>query len=217
MFQLPLFPLNTVLFPGMILPLHIFETRYKRMINQCLEGDRLFGVVLIKNGSESLGPLAEPYLIGCTARIIESQPLDEGRLQITTLGERRFLIQNILENQSYLVGEVEYSPHHMHTPEELPLAVEQLTPKVRQYINLLNQIEDVNLNSQHVPEDPLSFAYFAAALLQMPPHEKQNLLETESAAELLSSTNQVYAREIAFLRAIIDRGKNQSMTPISHN
>lgn len=201
----------------MVLPLHIFEARYKRMINQCLEEDRIFGVVLIKSGSEALGPLAEPFLIGCTARIIESQPLEEGRLQITTLGERRFRIRNLLENQSYLVGEVQFHPHHILSPEEIPLAVEQLTPKVRQYIHLLNQIEDVDLDPENVPQDPLSFAYFAAALLQMPPHEKQNLLETESAAELLRSTNKVYAREIAFLRAIIERGKDQSATTISPN
>ena len=217
MFQLPLFPLNTVLFPGMILPLHIFETRYKRMINQCLEGDRLFGVVLIRNGSEALGPLAEPYFIGCTARIIDSQALEEGRLQLTTLGERRFRVQRLMENQSYLVGEVQYHPHYKDTPDKLPLAVEQLTPKVRQYIHLLNQIEEVDINPENVPQDPLSFAYFAAALLQMPPVEKQNLLETENTTELLSSINQVYARETAFLRAIIERGNNQSITPISHN
>ena len=87
MLNLPLFPLNTVLFPEMPLPLHIFEVRYKQMIAKCLAGDRTFGVVLIKHGSEALGPLAEPYSIGCTARIIESQSLGEGRMEITTVGE----------------------------------------------------------------------------------------------------------------------------------
>jgi len=70
MFELPLFPLNTVLYPGTPLYLHIFEPRYQRMINLCLNEHRPFGVVLIRHGQEALGPLAEPYRIGCTADII---------------------------------------------------------------------------------------------------------------------------------------------------
>jgi len=87
----------------MPLPLHIFEDRYKQMIGECLEGDRLFGVVLIRNGSEALGPLAEPHTVGCTARIMEAQPLEEGRMQITTIGERRFRIHSLNYNLPYLV------------------------------------------------------------------------------------------------------------------
>ena len=86
MFELPLFPLNTVLFPGMPLPLHIFEDRYKQMINNCLEEKEPFGVVLIRNGKEALGPLAQPHSIGCTARIVEVQKLSDGRMNITSVG-----------------------------------------------------------------------------------------------------------------------------------
>ena len=67
MFELPLFPLNIVLFPGMPLSLHIFEDRYKLLIGKCLQERQPFGVVLIKKGIEALGPLAEPHHIGCTA------------------------------------------------------------------------------------------------------------------------------------------------------
>lgn len=217
MFELPLFPLNTVLFPGMPLPLHIFEARYKQMIGKCLEGDRIFGVVLIKHGSEALGPLAEPYSIGCTARIIDSQPIAEGRMQITTVGERRFRTHKLADDLSYLVGEIEYYPLNANTLQELRPAAQQLKTKVRHYIDLLNQIESVDLDPDELPQDPQVLGNLAPALLQMPPNEKQKLLESKSVLDLITATSQVYTREIAFLRAIIERGKDQSKTPVSQN
>ena len=96
MLDLPLFPLNTVLFPGMPLSLHIFEDRYKRMIGECIDSGNPFGVVLIKRGQEANGPLAEPHEIGCTARIIEVEPLSEGRMNIVVLGQKRFRILFVL-------------------------------------------------------------------------------------------------------------------------
>ena len=106
MVELPLFPLHTVLFPGMPLPLHIFESRYKQMIDYCLKENSTFGVSLIHRGSEAFGPLAEPHKIGCTARIIEVQPLDDGRLNIVTVGERRFRIHSLNFDMPYLLGKV---------------------------------------------------------------------------------------------------------------
>lgn len=217
MFDLPIFPLNTVLFPGMPLPLHIFEARYKQMIATCLDNDRVFGVALIKHGSEALGPLADPYLIGCIAKILDSQPLEEGRMQITTVGERRFRILELMHDLPYLVGKVENHPFELDAPGELQLAAQQLNPKVNKYIHLLNQIEAVDLDPGNLPQDPLMLCHLAAALLQMPPEEKQKLLETGSALELINATNQVYTREISILRAIIERGKDQSKTPVSQN
>ncbi len=217
MFELPIFPLNTVLFPGMPLPLHIFEARYKEMIGKCLEDDRLFGVAVIKHGSEALGPLAEPYLIGCTAKIVDYQPLQDGRMQISCVGEQRFRIQNLMDDLPYLVGEVEYHPIIEENQEELETAAKQLIPKVHQYMNLLNQIEPIDLDAENLPQDPLLLGYLAASLLQMPPIEKQKILESDSALDLINATIPVYTREIAFLRAIIEHGKNQPKTPVSQN
>ena len=81
MLKLPLFPLRTVLFPGMPLALHIFEDRYKEMMRRCIERSSPFGVVLIKHGDE-VGPAAEPYAIGCTARVVQVEPLPEGRMNL---------------------------------------------------------------------------------------------------------------------------------------
>lgn len=103
--ELPLFPLNVVLYPGMFLPLHIFEDRYRTMIGNCLQYKQPFGVVLIKEGSE-VGAPATPEQIGTTARILDSAQLESGRLNILTRGDRRFQILKVLREEPYLVGRI---------------------------------------------------------------------------------------------------------------
>ena len=105
--RLPLFPLNLVLFPGMDLPLHIFEERYRNMIGECLENDTPFGVVLIKEGPE-VGAPAEPERIGTSTRILRSEILDQGRMNIMTKGQQRFEIEEIVQRVPHVVGLVRY-------------------------------------------------------------------------------------------------------------
>ncbi len=96
---IPLFPLGLVLFPQMPLPLHIFEERYKVMINECIEMKKEFGVVLF-NGTQIQD-------IGCTALIIKVlKQYDDGKLDILCVGQRRFFIKKLLEKKSYLESEV---------------------------------------------------------------------------------------------------------------
>ena len=88
---LPLFPLDqVVLYPGMSLPLRIFEERYKVMIGACQVTDRLFGVLLIRAGRE-VGAPATPERVGCTARMQRIERLPDGQMLILTVGEQRFL------------------------------------------------------------------------------------------------------------------------------
>ena len=87
--DLRLFPLNSVLFPGMRMPLHIYEERYRVMIRECVEEDAPFGVALIKSGPE-VGSGAIPHDVGTTARILQVEYLDDGRMNIFTIGEQRF-------------------------------------------------------------------------------------------------------------------------------
>ena len=107
--ELPLFPLNTVLFPGQVLPLHIFEERYRLMIRRCLAEDAPFGVALIQTGAE-VGAAAEPHTVGTVARIIESSHLPDGTMNIVTVGTERFRIHRLIHDQPYLRGEVEIFP-----------------------------------------------------------------------------------------------------------
>jgi Lon protease-like protein len=99
--DIPLFPLNVVLMPGTPLPLHIFEERYKQMVNECLDSGMEFGMVLADEGGTRR--------VGCTARIVELvQRYDDGRLVVLVEGSRRFRLKNILAGKPYYVGDVEY-------------------------------------------------------------------------------------------------------------
>src|ERR1044072_6859828 len=95
-FELPLFPLNVVLFPGMPLPLHIFEPRYRLLVQRCLDGghfpvERAFGVTLLAEGSEGMANTV-PVEVGCTAKITHAAPLPDGRFNLQTTGGRRFRV-----------------------------------------------------------------------------------------------------------------------------
>ena len=109
-YELPLFPLRTVLFPGQTLPLHIFEPRYRQMVADCMASDRTFGVALIREGAEVGGP-AVPYEVGTTAVIQGVDRLDDGRLNIVTIGHERFRLQEVDSSaKPYLVGRVAAYP-----------------------------------------------------------------------------------------------------------
>lgn len=217
MFELPLFPLNTVLFPGMPLPLHIFEERYKRMIHLCMENSQPFGVVLIRSGSEAMGPLAEPHEIGCTARILEVQPLSEGRMNIITLGEKRFRILSMYSKDDYLVGQVEFFPPEETNPEGMVSLAQRLLPWVKQYMQILSEASETDLEPEKLPTDPTVLAYLAAVLVQIPPEQKQALLAEQRVVDLLSSMERIYRREVVMLQAIMDHGRRQDPGPFSLN
>lgn len=202
MYDLPLFPLNTVLFPGMPIHLHVFEERYRLLLQRCLKGNRCFGVVLIRQGVEALGPLANPHLVGCSARIIEVMPLEEGHTLLTAIGEDRFRVLSLNFSEPYLTGKVEGFPLHRPLTLETLRARRPLAARVHFYLNLLKSIdsaEALDLDEISLPEDPLMLMNMAAALLQIPAAEKQPLLAAESGSALLAGVGRLYRREIAVL------------------
>lgn len=203
MLELPLFPLNTVLFPGMPLNLHIFEERYKHMMRECIESSQPFGVVLIKQGLEAHGPLAEPHEIGCTARVIEVEPLSEGRMNIVALGQERFRILRLDRDKDYLVGKVELYPLGEKNKTNLLETGNRLHPWVKRYMDILSQASETDLKSEYLPNDPLALAYLAAVLLQVPPKEKQSLLAAQDADGFLEEMYDLYRREVVLLDAIV--------------
>ena len=217
MFELPLFPLNTVLFPGMPLALHIFEERYKEMIGICLEKRLPFGVILIRNGQEARGSLAEPYEVGCTARIINSESLPDGRMNIEVVGQNRFRLLSLKHDRPYLVGDVELYPLGEDNAPSLMQSGLRLRPWVQRYMQLLTNACDVNLEPKQVPQDPLVLAYLAAVLLQVPPDQKQYLLAAERAIDLLTDMHAIYRREVALLQAMFQGGSPTIESSFSAN
>lgn len=210
MIELPLFPLNTVLFPGMPVQLRIFEPRYHLMVRRCLEANQPFGVVLIRQGQEALGPLAEPYPVGCTARIVEIDKQDNGDLKLTALGDEPFRIKTLNRDRPYLVGQLEILHlQQASSPTETQLAAHNLNNSVKTYLGLLqrNGHASVGITEIEMPAEPLLSIYLAASLLQLPTAEKQPLLALESTTELVQQVERLYKREISLLSSLSETGE----------
>jgi Lon protease-like protein len=173
--DLRLFPLNTVLFPGMRMPLHIFEERYRTMIRECIEEDAPFGVALIKSGEE-VGPGAVPCDVGTTARILQVEYLDDGRMNIFTIGERRFRIVTVNTTRPYLRAEVTPLEQDAPSPDaESTLA--RARPLFDEYLKTYLALSDQWTRGAYVPDDPRDAADYIAARIDLPPPVKQELLE----------------------------------------
>jgi len=224
MFELPLFPLNTVLFPGIPLVLHIFEDRYKLMIGKCLQERRPFGVVLIRKGAETLGPLPEPNTIGCTAFISQVERLQQGRMNIGAIGQRRFRIVSLDTDLPYLRGQVEYYPLLEDDPGAQEALAGRLRPWVVRYLDNLSRLGDETFSAEDLPDEPVPLAYSAAAMLQFSARQKQELLSIEKATTLLAELRKSYRSEISILKAIgqlpgpeMDQDPDRDQSPFSLN
>jgi Lon protease-like protein len=197
--ELPLFLLNTVLFPGQVLPLHIFEDRYRLMIRGCLAEDKPFGVVLIQRGQE-VGDTVEPYRVGTIARIVESSHLPDGAMNIVCVGAERFRILRLIHDQPYLRGEVESFP--MSLPGDSQ-AVTRLTDQVRQqvvrYIELIAEAAGLRIRVDAVPDTPQQVGYLAAVAMQIDNQEKQMLLGAATVRQILAAETVLLNRENALL------------------
>jgi Lon protease-like protein len=193
---LPLFPLEqVVLFPGMSLPLHVFEERYKVMIGACQVTDQLFGVLLIKSGSE-VGAPASPERVGCTARMLHIDRLPDGRMTILTMGERRFRLQSPARvmSEGYLVGDVRLLPDAVTEPvaAELVSSLAEEFGKYQTAVLSMSGSADTAMPPV-LPADPLRLSYRIASTLHIHPRERQQLLELDDVATRLQ-------RELTLLR-----------------
>lgn len=208
---LPLFPLNTVLFPGMTLPLRVFEPRYLQMVQDCLQGeygagDPIFGVVFIKEGEEVGGP-AVPYTVGTTARIVAVERQPQDILHVTTVGEERFIIHSLSHDRSYLVGDVEPFPLEQGGKSQVAPLYERESLLLAAYLELLSHAHSVEIQLQQAPENAEKMAYLVAALLQVPLPIKQELLSLASLPEMLQRGTTLLRNDISALTVML-RGEN---------
>ena len=202
--ELPLFPLKSVvLFPGMVLPLHIFEPRYREMINLCLTEGSPFGVTLIAEGRE-VGASARPHTVGTAARIVRSERMEDGRLNITTVGTQRFRILEIHHKHSYLTATVEHFPLVNGGTRLAAEMAQRLRPQVLEYVHLLSKSANTNLKLDRLPEDPLTLAFLVAIAMQVKAEEKQSLLEATGAPEMMALESKLLSRETQLLQFTLD-------------
>ncbi len=200
MMDLPLFPLNTVIFPGWPMPLHIFEPRYKEMVRYCVEEQQPFGIVLIEEGEAEFDTAVAPHQVGCTVAITQLERTEDGRLYIMTIGQERFRIHRLKRDKPYLVGEVEMLDFEKEDKKVLKTAVADLRPLVIDYFSALAQVDDdAEIDASQIPSDPEELSYLAAAILQVSLETKQSMLGARKASNLLKYLTGVYKRELRLI------------------
>ena len=183
--KIPLFPLHTVLFPGGPLPLRIFEPRYLDMISACLKNDSSFGIVLIKDGSET--GEARTYDVGTVARIEDWYQGSDGLLGITALGEQRFrLLQIMRQNDGLFTGEVELLG--ADAPQEMP---EEFRTLAQILAGVLDDLGKLYESLEKNYEDAGWVAYRFAEILPISPEQKQFCLETDNPMQRLRKMREV--------------------------
>ncbi|MBD1850383.1 LON peptidase substrate-binding domain-containing protein [Leptolyngbya sp. FACHB-711] len=195
--ELPLFPLpEVVLFPGRRLPLHIFEFRYRILMNTVLQGDRRFGVLMVDPAEGNVSG------IGCCAEIVQHKRTSDDRMYVETIGQQRFRVLEYVRERPYYVGLVEWIEDHPSEQDLRGLAgdVNQLLEDVVKLSTKLTG-QEIELPDD-IPSSPIELSYWVASNLQGVPQEQQALLELqdtvarlEREAEILTSTrNHLAAR-----------------------
>ena len=201
--ELPLFPLNMVLFPGMVLPLHIFEMRYREMIKRCVDEKLPFGIVLIEKGREA-GEVAMPHRVGTAARITRVERLEDGCLNITTVGTERFRIKQLHHTHSYLTGTVEHYPVINASTKIATELAHSIRPRIMHYVELLAKASNTQLQLDRLPEDPMTLAFLVGIALQINNEHKQKLLALPGIPEMLAREQHLLSIELLLLQHMID-------------
>lgn len=208
--RLPIFPLGTVLFPGLVLPLHIFEERYRRLIGDLLEEPadepRRFGVVAIKLGHE-IDTVAADELecVGCTAEIQAVTSHDDGRFDVVTAGGTRFRVDSLDNSLPYLRADVtplpdDPGPQDEHLVKHL---VAHVTALFRSYCERLGKAgADIALPDE-LPKDPVRLSFLVGAAMILDHGDKQALLEAEHAADRLERERVLLRRENRLLGRLL--------------
>ncbi|MPZ14574.1 MAG: hypothetical protein GEU73_09150 [Chloroflexi bacterium] len=215
--ELPLFPLNTVLFPGMPLRLHIFELRYREMIGACADEDRPFGVVLIKEGME-VGAPADPFEVGTMAKIVGIDRLDDGRMNIVTMGTRRFRVRTYsTEKRSYVVGEVEPFDDEPAAAPTVGDLVQNVGAAAQRYVALLQAAYEQEIAPLSLPPSAEDLSYLIGGILRVPNDERQRLLELASTTDRLEQERNILARESVSVEAFLQQRGPSNLGPFSRN
>lgn len=191
--EIPLFPLNVVLFPGVLLPLHIFEPRYRRMLNLCVEEEIPFGLVLATNNEL-------PHRVGVAAHIQHIERLTDGRANIVTLGQERFRVTDFRHDFPYLVGRVEEWPCPARPGLRLAAQVATTCQAFSAYLDALRGAIGQEISVDEMPDEPDALAYLIAVALQVSLEQKQALLEAPTLVELLRQEQRLMHSETAILR-----------------
>ena len=201
---LPMFPLGTVLFPTMVLPLHVFEERYRALVRDCLAADREFGVVLIERGSEVGGGDVRTD-VGTVARIVEAEEYPDGRFGLVSVGVRRVRVDRWMTDDPYPKAEVRDWPDPEPGRGEAGRAESarraMLVP-FRRALALSGELRETSVPATiELADDPGTASFQAAAVGPIGPLDQRRVLATEGAADRLELLAGLFAEEAEVLAA----------------
>jgi uncharacterized protein len=205
---MPLFPLGTVLFPGLVLPLHIFEERYRQLVGDLLDGPepRDFGVIAIRKGRETgVDGVSALHEIGCTARLREVMRHDDGRFEVVTVGTQRFRLLELDHSRPYLRGEIELLTEETGDEAAAALAaqaVQAVQRAFREYLDALATEGAAQISVPDLPDEPVLLSYLVAASMIVDLSDRQALLAEPDAAGRLAAERTLLAKETRILRTL---------------
>jgi hypothetical protein len=213
---LPLFPLSTVLFPGMRLPLHVFEQRYQLLAAhlQAQPEPRRFGVIAIRKGREvGADGITALHEVGCVAQVRHIEPHPDGRFDLAAVGTERFRLLRVDDSLPYFQGEIE-----LLAEEELPgeaagappagalaFATRRVQDGFRAYLNALADRGGGVISVAELPDEPLLLSYVVGAAMIMDLPERQSLLAAPTVLDRLRLERSLLVREAAMFRATTSR------------
>jgi Lon protease-like protein len=202
---LPLFPLGTVLFPGLLLPLHIFEDRYRQLVRDLADGPepRQFGVIAIRHGRETgVDGIQALHEIGCTATLRQVKPLEDGRCDVVTVGTQRFRLASLDDSGLYLRGQVDLLTEETGDEAAAAQAVRVVRDGFRTYLNALAERGVTQISAPELPEDPVTLSYLVAASMIIDLGDRQALLAEPDALHRLTAERALLSRELTMLRTL---------------
>ena len=202
---LPLFPLGTVLYPGLVLPLHIFEERYRQLVRDLLEGPepQEFGVIAIRKGRETgVDGVSALYEIGCAAALRQVARHDDGRFDVVTVGTQRFRLVGLDHSQPYLQGEIELLTEETGDEAAAALVVQAVQRTFRGYLDALATQGAARISVPELPDEPVLLSYLVAASMIVDLGDRQVLLAEPDAVRRLVAERALLARETMMLRTL---------------
>jgi uncharacterized protein len=206
---LPLFPLSTVLFPGMRLPLHIFEERYRLLVAdlKAQPEPRRFGVIAIRTGREvGADGVTALHEVGCVATVRQIASHPDGRFDLATVGTERFRLLGVDDKLPYLRGEVEpLKDEATQTGGAEAFAVNRVQTGFRAYLNALADRGGGVISVADLPDEAVLLSYVVGAAMIIDLPERQSLLAAPTVLDRLKLERSLLTRETAMVRATTSR------------
>ena len=197
--SLPIFPLNTVLFPGSPLPLRVFEDRYLRMLRDRVANDPIFGISLIDSGREAAGDQPAFHSVGTTARLVSLDVHDDGQVDIVVVGERRIMMTEGNWQRGYAVADTDDLPDHQFDRRQATVMMGHARAFYDTYLSSIARLLDASFQSPTFDLDAEIGSFEIAARLPLHTWEQQAILEDVDVLSRLQRICEVLRREITLL------------------